>query len=85
MFKSTISHQKRKITYSSIKLFKVFIKTLGLIIIRPQVGDGELQRETVHQQVVDELAMISWGYINQTTSELFQRLLCFRLLLFILL
>ena len=58
MVKSTISHQKRKITYSSIKLFKVFIKTLGLILIHPQLGGGELQQETVHQQVVDELAKI---------------------------
>ena len=70
MVKSTISHQKRKITYSSIKLFKAFIKTLDLIIIRPQVGDGELQQETVRQQVVDDLAKIPKGLYLQYYKSL---------------
>ncbi len=64
-------------------IFLEISMTIGLILICPQVGDCELQHETVHQQVVDELAMISWGHINKTTSELFQRLLCFRFIFFI--
>ena len=51
-------------------LFKAFIKTLGLILIHPQVGGCELQQETVSQQVVDDLAKIPMGLYLQYYKSL---------------